>query len=102
MCICIELVQFIYHQIDIFSIWSFGVQNGLSVVEDKKHIFGGKEGSQGSQVLEIFNPRTDNLGESGKEMSTGSEKPVTADESTVVAKSIFDPIVVENCTLKAT
>lgn len=85
-----------HHGIDLPSVRSLGVENGLSVVEDDEYLLGGKEGSEGRQVLGVFDPRTDDLGQSGKETSTRSQDLFATNESTVLAKSLFDPIVVEN------
>ena len=49
-----------------------------------------------SQILRVFNTRTDDLGESAEEMSERGGELVTTDEPTVVAKPLFDPRVVEN------
>jgi hypothetical protein len=43
-----------------------------------------------------LDPRTDNLGQSGKEMGTRSRKLITPDESPVLTKSFFDSVVVED------
>jgi hypothetical protein len=91
-----ELAQFIYHRINLVGIWSFGIENGFCVVEDYEGLLGGKEGSQRCQVLGVFNPCADDFGESGEEMGAGSRKLIAAYKSTVVAKSFFDPIVVED------
>jgi hypothetical protein len=48
------------------------------------------------QFLGIFDPRSKDFGESGEEMGARSRKLITADKSTVFAKSSFDPIVVED------
>ena len=45
-----------------------GVKDGFSVVEDYEHLRGGKEGSQESHIVRVFDPRTDDLGEAGEEM----------------------------------
>ena len=44
----------------------------------------------------MFDLRTDDLGESGKEMGTRSRELIATDESTVLAKSSFYPLVVED------
>jgi hypothetical protein len=41
-----------------------------------------------------LDPGTKDLGESGKEVGARSGKLITADKPSVLAKSIFDPIVV--------
>jgi hypothetical protein len=43
-----------------------------------------------------LDPGTKDLGESGEEMSARSGKLITTDKPSVLAKSIFDPIVVED------
>ena len=81
---------------DLVGVGSFRVEDGLGVVEDYEHLFGGKDGPKGSQVLGVFDLGTDDLRESGKEMGTGSRKLIAADESTVIAESFFDSIVMED------
>ena len=68
---CFDMVQFA-HRIELFGVSSFWVENKLGVVEDEKDLLGGKEGG------------------------TRSQKLITADESTVHAKPLFNPIVVED------
>jgi hypothetical protein len=91
-----ELAQFIHQGIDLRCTCFFGVENGLGVVEDYEHVLGGKQGSEGCEILGIFNPRTEDPGESGKEIGARSRKLITAHESTVFTKSYFNPIVVED------
>ena len=86
---CFELAQFVHRRIDLLGIRSLRVQDGFGVVEDDEHLLEGKEGSQGCQVLWVFNTRTNDLEESGKEMSTRRWKLITTDESSVLAKSLF-------------
>jgi hypothetical protein len=43
-----------------------------------------------------LDPHAKEFGESGKEMSARSRKLITTNKSSVIAKSIFDPIVVED------
>jgi hypothetical protein len=43
-----------------------------------------------------LDPGTKDLGESGKEVSARSGKLITSDKPSVLANSIFDPIVVED------
>ena len=91
-----ELTQFVHQGMDIFGAWCFRVENGLGVVKDFEHLLGGKEGSQGRKVFRIFDPRTDDLGESGKEVGPRSRELIATDESSVLAKSFLDPIMVED------
>jgi hypothetical protein len=72
------------------------VENGLGVVEDYEHLLGGKKGPQGCQILRVFDSRTDDLGETGEEMSARSRELIATDESTVLAKPFLDAIVVED------
>ena len=44
----------------------------------------------------MFYPRTNGLGESGQEISARGRELITADESTVVAEPMLDPVVVED------
>ena len=46
--------------------------------------------------MPVFNPCTNDGGEPAKEVSTQDGDLVAADESTVVAKPLLDPVVVEN------
>ena len=73
-----------------------GVENGLGIIENYEHLLGGKEGSKGFHILGIFDPRTDDLGETGEEMGAGSGELVATDKSTIGAKSILDAFVVED------
>ena len=91
-----ELAQFVHHRKDLFGIRSSRVKHGLGVVQDYEHLLGGKEGSQRCKVLGVFDPRTDDLGESGQEVGARSGKLIAADESTVPAKPFLDPIVVKD------
>ena len=52
--------------------------------------------SQGGQILRVFDPRTDDLGESAEEMSARGGELIAADEPTVVSKPFLDAIVVED------
>ena len=81
---------------DLLGTRRFGVENGLGVVEHYQHLRGGKQGSKWCQVLGIFDAGTDDLGQPGKEMGGRGRKLIATDESTVSAKSFFDPIVVED------
>ena len=92
-----DLAQFVHQGIDFLGVCSFGVEDGFCVIKDDHHLLGGKEWSQWCQVLGVFNPCADNLGEPGKEMGTRSWELIASDESTVLAKSFFDPVVVKNC-----
>ena len=93
---CFELAEFFHHRIDLLGVCSFWVKNRLGVVEDKEDLLGGKEGSERCEVLGVFHPCTDNLGQSGKELGARGLESIAADESTVPAESFFDPIVVED------
>ena len=53
-------------------------------------------GSQRCQIFGVFDPGTNDLGESGEEMETRSWESVATDESTVLAKPFLDPTVVED------
>ena len=88
--------QFVHQRIYLSGTGSLGVKDRLSVVEDNEHVFGGEEGTQECQVLGVFDPCTDDLGESGEEMRARSGKLIAADESTVLAESFLNPTVVEN------
>ena len=58
----VELTQCVNHRIDLLSICSFRVEDGLSVVKDDKHLPRGKEGPKGCQVFGVLSPRTNDLG----------------------------------------
>ena len=68
---CFDMSQ-LARRIDLFSVSSFWVENKLGVVEAEKDLLGGNEGG------------------------TRSQKFIRADESTVDAKLLFNPIVVED------
>ena len=51
---------------------------------------------QGGQILGMFYPCTDGLGELSQEMSTRGRELIAADESTIVAEPLLDPVVVED------
>jgi hypothetical protein len=91
-----ELAKFIHYRIDLLDIRSFGVENGLCVVEDYDHVLRRKEGSQGRQVVGVFNPCTDGPGDFGEEMGARSRELVAADEPTILTKSFPNPVVVED------
>ena len=91
-----ELTEFVHHCVDLLVIWSLGVENGLGVVEDYEYVLGGKKGAQRCQVLRVFDPCTNDLGEAGEEMKERSGELVAPDESTVISKPFLDPIVVED------
>jgi hypothetical protein len=90
------LAQFVHHCVNLFVIWSLGIENRLGIVEDYDHLLGGKKGTQGCQILRVFDPRTDDLGQSSEEMNTRSEELLAANESTVISESCLDAVVVEN------
>jgi len=46
--------------------------------------------------LRVFDTCADDVGESAEEMSERGGELVTADKPTVVAKPLFDPVVVED------
>ena len=91
-----ELAQFVHHRIDLLGLRSLGVENRLGIVEDYQHFLGGKKGLQSFQAFGVFDPCTDDLGNPGKEMCARSWKLIATDESTVLAKSFLDPMVVED------
>jgi len=84
---CFKLTQLIHDAKDLPGICSLGVENRLGIVEHDEYLMGRNR---------IFDPHTDDLGESGEEMSTGSWELITTDESTVIAKPVLDVIVVQN------
>jgi hypothetical protein len=91
-----EPTQLIYQGIDLPSIRSLGIENGLAVVEDQKHFPRGEEWPQGYQILGIFDP-TDDLREPGEEVGMRRWELIAADEPPVVVKPILDAIVMKNC-----
>jgi hypothetical protein len=93
---CFELAQLVHHGIDLPGARFLRVENGLGIVEDDEHLRGGKGRPQGCEVLGIFDPNTDDLRQSGKEMSARSRKLIATNKSAVIAKSFFDPTVVED------
>jgi hypothetical protein len=91
-----ELTQFLDHQTDLLRIRYLGIQNGLGVVQDYEHLIGREEGSEGCHILGVFDSRADHLGESSEEMSTRYGELVAANESTILPKTCFDPIVMKD------
>ena len=71
------------------------VEDGLGTVEYYEHLLGGKK-AVGCQILRIFDPRTDDLGETGEEMSARSRELVATDGSTIISEPFLDAIVVED------
>ena len=49
-----------------------------------------------SLILGVVNPRTDDVGDPAEEMGGRGGELVASDEPTVMAKSLFDPIVMED------
>ena len=91
-----ELTQFFYNCVDLLMIRPLRVEDRLGAVKDYDHLLGGEQGSQGSHILQVFDPRTDDLREAGEEMRARSGELIAADESAVIAKSFLDPIIVED------
>ena len=73
------------------------IEDGFGVVEDDEHLPGREEGFQGRQIIGVVDPCTDDLGESGKEMKSGSWELIATNESTVVPESFDNTIMVEDC-----
>ena len=92
----VETGQFPHQRVYLSCISSLWVKDRFGVVKEQDHDFRGQEWLEGCQILRIFDTRTDDLGELGEEIETGSRELITADESTVIAKLIFDPLIVEN------
>ena len=91
-----EPAQFVHYGIDLPGVLFLGVNNGLGVVEDDEHLLGGKKRPQECQVLGVLNPCTNDLGESGEEMRARCRELIATDEPTVIAKPLFDPVVMED------
>ena len=72
------------------------VKDRLGIVENYEDLLGGKEGSEGSQVIGIVDACTDDLGEPCEKVSTRRRELIAADESTIVAKPVLNPAVVED------
>jgi hypothetical protein len=51
---------------------------------------------KGSQILGVFDARTDDVREPAEEVSGRGRELVTTNKSTVMTKSLLDPVVVEN------
>ena len=92
----LELAKFIHRRVGRLIICSLRVKDRLGIVEDYDHLLGRQQGSQGCYILRVFNPRANDLGEAGEEMKDRGREFIAADESTVTAKSLLDPIVVED------
>jgi hypothetical protein len=93
---CLELTQFLHHGVDLPSASSLWVENRFGIVEDYEHLLGGQEWTQGSQILGIFDARTDDLGKAAEEMSARGRELVATNEPPVLAEPLLDPIVVED------
>jgi len=51
---------------------------------------------QGGQVLGVFNPCADGLGESTEKMGVGCRELITADKPSVVTKPLLDAVIMED------
>ena len=91
-----ESTQLIHDGIYFPGIRSLGIENRLDIVEDDEHLPGGKEGSEGSQILGVIDPCANNFREPGEEVRKRSRKLITSDESTVVAKPFLDAVVMKD------
>jgi hypothetical protein len=92
----VEPAQLVHHGRYLPSVCSLRIENGLYIVEDDEDLPGGKEGSEGYQILGIIDPCTNDFGQPSKEMSTRGWELIAADESPVVAKSVLDATVVKD------
>ena len=80
----------------LLGLGSLGVENRLGVIEEQDHLPRGQESLQRSQILGMFYPCTNGLGELSQEMSARGRELIAADESTVVTEPLLDPVVVED------
>ena len=93
-----EPTQFIRHGVDLLGVRPFklGVEDRLGIVEDYEQLLGRKEGSEGSQIFRVVDPRTNRFGESGEEMGTRRWELIATDKPAAAAKLVFNEIVVED------
>lgn len=92
----LELAQFIHHGEDLSGICSVGINDSLDIIKYYEDLPGGKDGSQRCEILEVFDPCADNLGEACEQMNARGWKLIATDKSTVIAKMLLDALVVED------
>src|SRR5882757_2713564 len=92
----VELAQLFHCRIDVSTVCSLWVEYRFGVIEDDQHLLGGQELAEGGQTLGILVACTDDTRELTEERSERGGELVTADESTIFAEPLFDPIVVEH------
>ena len=91
-----ELAQIIHNCIDFLGISSPWVQHRFRIVEDYHNFLGGQEQSERSQVLQIFDTCTEDIGEPMEGMGARGGKLVASDELTVAAEPLLVMIVAED------
>jgi hypothetical protein len=91
-----EAAEFYNYAVDLLGVGPLRIEDGFRVVEEDDHLPRGQKGLEGNQSFRVFDARTNDLGESVEKMGTRSGEPVAANESTIVAKSLLDAIVMED------
>ena len=92
----LEAAQFLHQRVYFPRICPLRIKNGFGIIEKQYHLPRGQEWSQRSQILGVFDPCTNGLGESGEEVGARSRELIATDESPVIAKFVLDAIMVEN------
>ena len=87
--------QFGHVGIDLPCAWPLRIENEFRVVEDYQHLLQGEGLLQGGQVLRVLDPCANGLGEATEELVVGGLELVAMNKSTVLAKTLFDSVVVE-------
>ena len=91
-----ELTQFIHHGINFLGVCPLRVKDRFCIVKDHENLQGREEGPQGYEIPGVFDACTNDLGESGEELSARGRELVATDESTVITEPFFDTIVVKD------
>ena len=73
-----------------------GVEDRFGIVENYEDLLGGKEGSEGSQIIWILDACTDDLGEPCEKVGTRRRELIATYKSAVVAKPVLDSVVMED------
>ena len=91
-----ESTQFLHHAVDLLGVCSLQIQNRLRDIKHYHHFLRRQEWVQRSQGLGVFDACTGDLGEPAEEVSRRGRELATADEPTVVAKSLLDAAIMKD------